>query len=121
MSNVMLVDDSAVVRKVIKSAFEKAGIDILTVESGKACLEELKKGFKGVILMDVEMPEMTGWDTIKAMAAQNLMEGVRISMLTAVGTVQPSGGEENYIIDYIQKPFKSDYVVNVVKNYLQGL
>ena len=119
---VMMVDDDPDILTTVRTIFESEGLDILTVGSGKECVNELKRGFKGVILMDIMMPRMDGWDTIQAIVDQGLIEGNIISMLTAKDTPDPIMEElaEN-VVDYITKPFDTDELISTVKEYLSYL
>jgi len=119
---VMVVDDDVFILEVMKELFKPEGIEVVAVESGDACIEELKKGFRGVVLMDIMMPRKDGWETIKEMIDLDLMEGNVVAMLTAKDV--PDGELEyikEHVIDYITKPFEADEIVAVVKGYLDYL
>ncbi|RLG31481.1 response regulator [Methanosarcinales archaeon] len=104
----------------VKIAFELKGIPILTVSNGEECIEALEKGFRGVILMDIMMPEMDGWDTIRAMIDKELFEGNLIAMLTArEDPGKKIEGLQEYVIDYLTKPFDPDELVNTVQEYIE--
>ena len=112
----MIVDDDPDVLIVIRRIFEKEGYEVFTVDSGKDCIKELEKGFKGIILMDIMMPFMDGWDTIKEIIDKGLAKNVAISILTAKGTQdhEKMRGVESYIKDYITKPFDvGELIANV--------
>ena len=49
----------------LKSVLEHENYEVITVESGSECLKRLEDGFEGIIFMDILMPVMDGWDTIK--------------------------------------------------------
>ncbi|MDK2890155.1 MAG: hypothetical protein PWR21_787 [Methanoculleus sp.] len=119
---IMVVDDDVFILEVMKELFEPEGIEVVAVESGDACIAELKKGFRGVVLMDIMMPGKDGWETIKEMLDLDLMEGNVVAMLTAKDI--PDGELEyikEHVIDYITKPFEADEIVTVVKGYLDYL
>jgi DNA-binding response OmpR family regulator len=103
----MIVDDDPDVLITIRRIFEEEGYEVFTVDSGKDCIKELEKGFKGVILMDIMMPFMDGWDTIKQIVEMGFAQDVTISIVTAKGTPRHDKikGLEPYIRDYIPKPF----------------
>jgi len=103
----MIVDDDPDILITIREIFEKEGYEVLTVDSGKDCIGELENGFKGVILMDIMMPFMDGWDTIKQIVDKGFAPRVSISIVTAKGTPRHDKmkGLEPYIQDYIPKPF----------------
>ncbi len=63
---IMIVDDDPSIRATVEIVLNTKGYSICVVESGKRCLDKLREGFSGLILMDVMMPEMNGWDTIKS-------------------------------------------------------
>ena len=122
VSTVLVVDDDPSVLMTVKKILERSDLVVQTAESGKECLNALENGFKGLILMDVFMPQMDGWDTIQEMVNRDLIEGVIIVMLT--GEVQPSIKMDHlkeYILDYITKPFDYDKLLSVVKEYVSYL
>ena len=117
---VMVVDDDPSILVAIREVLELAGFDVTTVDSGIACLEELKKGFKGVILMDAMMPGMDGWDTIREMVDNKLLEGNIIAMLTAKDVPDKKLDEiKEYVIDYLTKPFEPNELVDIVGEYFE--
>jgi len=116
---VMIVDDDTSVLNVVKKTLESSGIDVTAVTSGKECLKELEKGFTGLILMDVVMPEMDGWDTIKEIIDRGYKDRVIISMLTGKGEPDKKMDSlKEYVLDYIRKPFGREILLSVVKEYL---
>jgi DNA-binding response OmpR family regulator len=119
---IMVVDDDQYILEVIRELFEPEGIDVVTADSGDACLVELEKGFRGVILMDIMMPRKDGWDTIKEMIDRNLMDGNLVAMLTAKDIPDMKLEHlKEHVIDYITKPFDADEIVAIVKGYVEYL
>lgn len=120
--NVMVVDDKPHILIALRELFEYEGFAVVTADSGRECLENLKQGFKGVILMDIMMPDMDGWDTIREMIKGGFVEGNLISMLTAKAGPDPKmDGLQEYVMDYITKPFDIEEIVSTVKGYLAHL
>ncbi len=119
---VMVVDDEPGIRLTVKAVLEPRGFDVLPVESGQKCIEELEKGFKGVILMDVMMPEANGWDTVKKISSKGLGEGSLISMLTAKQDPDMDMEELTEIVShYVRKPFEASDLVSIVGEYCEML
>lgn len=117
MKKVMVVDDDANLRRTIGVVLRRGGCDVILSPNGADCLQQLRAGFKGVILLDVMMPGLTGWDTIRAMVAENLTHGVLVCMLTAVCAPGNEGeGLEAVVFDYLPKPFGNDVLVRCVEN-----
>ena len=117
---IMVVDDDPDILICMRTIFEKEGFEVLTVDSGKDCIKELERGFKGVIILDVMMPFMDGWDTLAEIKKRNLLNGIVISILTARGTPdhEKMKGLEPYIYDYMTKPFDPKELLKNVKNML---
>jgi DNA-binding response OmpR family regulator len=118
----MAVDDDVFILEVMKELFEQEGIEVVTAESGDACIAELETGFRGVILMDIMMPKKDGWETIEEMIARDLMDGNIVAMLTAKDIPDTElDCLKEHVIDYITKPFEADEIVAAVKGYLDYL
>ena len=117
---IMIVDDDPDILITLRSIFEREGFEVFTVDSGKDCIKELERGFKGVILMDIMMPFMDGWDTIREIIKKGFTEDVVISILTAKGTPdhEKMRGLESYVYDYIAKPFNVRELVSNVNNMI---
>lgn len=114
----MVVDDDPFVLITMRQLFEPEGFEVYTVTSGAECLDELARGFKGVILMDVMMPHMDGWTTIREIVSKGYHEGNVISMLTAREEYDPNAEDlKKYIKDYLIKPFDLKPLISTVKNY----
>jgi CheY-like chemotaxis protein len=114
----MVVDDDPFVLITMRDLFEPEGYEVLCVNSGQDCLDELANGFQGVILMDIMMPHMDGWQTIREIVARGYSKGNIISMLTARGDFDPIAEDiRPYVKDYLVKPFDLTPLVNKVKKY----
>ena len=120
-AKVMIVDDNRLIRESVKILFENEGVEIFMAEGGMECLALLEEGFRGIILMDIMMPEMDGWDTIREIVERGMYEGNVILMLT--GKSEPDNkmeGIQEYVTDYVTKPFNSRQLIDTV-TYLAAL
>lgn len=118
----MLVDDEEMIREAVELFLETEGVDILTVAGGDECLVHLENGFRGVILMDVMMPDMNGWDTIRKMIGRGLYDGNLIVMLTAMDSPDSEmDGIQEYVTDYLTKPFNPEQLLETIQYYLSLL
>ena len=121
-ARVMLVDDEEMIRESVELFFLSEGIKILTAASGEECLDHLEDGFRGVILMDVMMPEMNGWDTIRKIVESDLYAGNIIVMLTALNAPDNKmDGIQEYVTDYLTKPFNPNELMDVIRYYFDLL
>ena len=118
---IMIVDDNEQIRDAVELMFQAFDCDVVTAEDGLTCLEKLADGFRGIILMDVMMPGLDGWDTIRELVARGYYEGNLIVMLTAKEEPdQKMEGLQAYVTDYITKPFVPSELLEVV-TYLDSL
>jgi len=113
---IMIVDDDPDLLVCLRTLFEHQNYEVLTVDSGTDCIEELERGFKGVILMDLMMPFMDGWATLREIVKRGFTKNVVISIITASGRADPDKmkGLEPFVHDYIQKPFNIEKLVRDV-------
>lgn len=118
-NRIMIVDDNEYVRASVEIICSSAQLNLATAASGPECLKHLESGFKGIILMDIMMPGMDGWDTIRAMVDRGLYDGNIVVMLTGMG--EPDGkmeGLQEYVSDYMTKPFGPDQLIESLEYYL---
>jgi len=110
---IMIVDDEPDILMSLRIFFENNNYDVITVKNGFDCINELKKGFKGIVLMDIMMPKMDGWATIKKIVEKGLMKNIAIQIITGKGTEDHDKitGLEPYIHDYLAKPFNPDELI----------
>lgn len=120
MSNkIMVVDDNEYVRASVEIICESVQLDLTSAACGEECLAHLESGFRGVILMDIMMPDMDGWDTIRAIVSKGLYNGNIIVMLTGMGEPDAKmDGVQEYVTDYMTKPFGPDQLIESLQYYL---
>jgi len=116
---VMIVDDETDVLISLKTVFERNNYDVITVTNGVECIKEIEKGFKGIVLMDLMMPEMDGWETIQEIVKLGLSKNVSIAIITGKGTkdFQRMSSLGSYIFDYMAKPLEITRLLSSVEKH----
>lgn len=118
MAKILLVDDAAFMRKVIKDTLTKNGYtDLYEAVDGADAVEKFSEINPDLVIMDITMPNMDGLEALKAMRAKN--SSANIVMCSAMG-------QEAMVIeaiqsgakDFIVKPFKPDRVLKTVTSIL---
>ena len=118
----MIVDDDPGVLKTVGLVLASHGHEVMKAANGLACLEQIRQGFRGVILMDIMMPRLSGWDTIRAMRDEGLLRDNLICMLTALPEPGPEGEDlQEVVFDYLPKPFTNRQLLDMVENALACL
>lgn len=118
--NVLIVDDDSHVRIAVRTILTDAGFTVFSADSGKECIKTLENGFSGVILLDIMMPEMDGWDTISELLKKGLDKSVVILMLTAKNSPDLKMiGLQEHVLDYLTKPFDNDDLIEKINFFLR--
>ncbi len=116
VSKVMLVDDEEKIRCVIGRMLEKGGYEVLVADSGAACLEILKDEKPDVILMDIMMPSMDGWETVQRIKEDESNKDIKICMLTVKSTSRDREKSLDVASDWhISKPVSSENLLETVR------
>ena len=116
MSKIMIVDDEEKIREIVLKMLEDKGHEVMEAESGKECLEIIKDKKPDLILMDVMMPEMDGWEAAREIKKDKANEEIIISMLT----IRSEDEDKIKSLDdasadwHIAKPIKREKLIQTV-------
>lgn len=104
---ILAVDDNLVNLKVVSASLEKGGYEVRTAQSGPEALKVVVELKPDLILLDINMPEMDGYEVCQRLRKMPNMAGVPIMMLTANDTLEEKiKGFEAGADDYLTKPFQ---------------
>lgn len=116
---VLVVDDEKEIRKIIKTYLVQEGIDVLEAADGSEALKVFDNEKVDLIILDVMMPKMDGWQTCKEIRKNSK---VPIIMLTARGEEYDKlFGFELGVDDYVVKPFSPRELIARVKAVFQRI
>lgn len=106
-NTILVVDDNPDLIYSVKEGLKAVAknYEIIGVESGKKCLELLKKQKPDLILLDIMMPSMDGWDVCAKVKANKDTEHIPIIFLTAKTDPISKSMGRLASKDYIEKPF----------------
>lgn len=103
---VLVVDDSLVIQRLVQARLRNDGFDVVLCNDGKDALEVAKNVHPDVILLDVDMPGMNGYDTCKALKGDPETSFIPIIFLTSHTKIDDKvKGLDLGAIDYVAKPF----------------
>lgn len=114
--NILMAEDSPLNSKLISILFSQNGLKLQTAENGREAVEKIKADHFDIILMDMEMPVMNGYDAT-AMIRNELNDPIPIIAMTA-HTAQGEREKclETGMNDYISKPINEDLLFAMIYN-----
>ena len=115
----LVIDDSKEITEMISFYLESQGISCRVVNDGKEGLELIRSNHFDIILLDLAMPEFTGYDVLTALRKENLLSGNNIFIFTA------SSVNDSAINDWLdmgargilRKPVSIDDLAELVEKY----
>ncbi|MFX1481133.1 MAG: PleD family two-component system response regulator, partial [Promethearchaeota archaeon] len=118
--DVLLIEDDLATIRLIKSYFESKGFKCKGVVSGSKGLEELGNAIPKLILLDIILPDLSGYDICKTIKSDKEYKNIPVYFLTAIAGSEVEKNMENTSADgYILKPFNfSDF--EIIFNILKG-
>ena len=105
MYTILIVDDSPMIVDVFVAMLERGGYRPIAAYSGNECLEVLEDVRPDLILLDIMMEPMDGWETLENIKSNPVTTNIPVMMLTAKQLTPDEAQEYGaYIEDYIMKP-----------------
>jgi CheY-like chemotaxis protein len=119
LTHVLVVDDNADNRALMRRVLAPTGWFVTEAESGAAALAEISKGGADLVLLDIGMPGMNGIDVLKQIRARNSPEELPVVMITGseriADAIEACSSGAN---DYLRKPLNVRNVVPRLKRHL---
>lgn len=116
---ILIVDDIAANILLLKIILEKEGFQVETAESGAEALEKIERNLPDLILLDVMMPQMDGYEVADAVRSREEWNDTGIIFITALaGSNNVVEGFKHGGNDYISKPFNKEEFLIKVKHFL---
>jgi len=122
MAKIMVVDDESDMRFMVRKILENEGHEVIEAESGNIALEKLKEVKPDLIILDVMMPGLDGWDVCKKIRENKETENIIVTMLTVKSTDadKVASFDEGLADWHISKPFKKNRFVKTVNWLLES-
>ena len=122
MKKILVVDDDEDILVSIKYGLENINneYNIQTANNGSECLNLLNEGIPDLILLDLMMPDMDGWDVYQQMKADELTRNIPVIVVTAKAQNidKVLGLHIAKVDDYISKPFSPQELLDSVERVL---
>ena len=116
---ILVVDDSATVRKLISGKLEKSGHHVVCAEDGVEALERLEASLPDLILLDIAMPKMDGYEVCKQIRSNPAAKDLPIVMISGKdGFFDKVRGRMAGTTGYVTKPFGPETLMKALETYL---
>lgn len=116
---ILVVDDSITIRKALSSILEKNDYRVVTAEDGSHALAKLNEAVPDLVLLDITMPWMDGYEVCKSIKNKALTRKVPVVMLSGKdGLFDKVRGKLAGCNDYVTKPFDPDSLLKTIKKYM---
>jgi DNA-binding response OmpR family regulator len=120
---IVIVDDEVHIRALLEQSLEELeedhGVEILSAENGQEGLEVIKEARPGLVLLDIMMPMMNGYDVCKSIREDPNLSDVKVILLTAKGQeADRDRGVEVGATRYMTKPFDPDELLEIAREML---
>ncbi|KPA53065.1 histidine kinase [Photobacterium leiognathi subsp. mandapamensis] len=118
---ILVVDDEPVNLQILNNFLRLAGYRVKTAENGPQALAMVEEQRPDLILLDIMMPEMSGYEVCTTLRKQYSIFELPIMMLSALGQIQDRiKGFECGANDYLTKPFNKEELIARIQAYLQA-
>jgi two-component system alkaline phosphatase synthesis response regulator PhoP len=122
MTKILVAEDEKDIRELVSFSLKYSGFEVFTAVDGQEALEKALEIKPDVIMMDVRMPRMTGYEACAKMKEIDELKDVPVIILSAKGQdSEIQAGLNAGAYEYILKPFAPDELIQKVKQIVSGL
>ncbi len=118
---VMIVDDSVTVRKVTSRLMERQGWEVITAKDGLDAVTQLQDIIPDIVLLDIEMPRMDGFEVLRRVRSEDRLAGLPIIMITSrTGEKHREQALELGVNEFLGKPFQEASLISTINQVIEG-
>ncbi|GCF09257.1 response regulator [Dictyobacter arantiisoli] len=121
---VMVIDDSATVRKIVETCLRREGFDVKSFPDGVEAMRWLTEPDARVpdlVVLDIGLPKMDGYEVARRLKTKPQFSNTVIIMLSRRdGMIDKLKGRLAGAKDYLTKPFKTQEIISVIESHLGG-
>lgn len=117
--SILLVDDTPTNLEILVQVFDKEGYEVFVATDGESALEQVQSGQPDLILLDVMMPGLDGFETCKRLKTNHHTANIPVIFMTALTeTLDKVKGFQAGAVDYVTKPIQHEEVLARVNTHL---
>jgi DNA-binding response OmpR family regulator len=120
-ARILVVDDEASIVDFTAAALGSAAYDVACARTGLEALRLARRERFDLVLLDINMPEMDGWETLRLLKADEAIRDLPVMMFSVKGETRDKvHGLQEGAADYLTKPFGVDDLLSRVRRLLGG-
>jgi len=114
---VMVVDDEPDIVELLLLMLDGTDYDVITASGGNDCLEKLKHDVPDLILLDLIMPDLDGWEVLNRIRHDERLKSIPVVILTAKQlTADVAQKKAPHITEYLVKPVTKEGLISVIED-----
>ncbi|HVG25485.1 MAG TPA: response regulator [Thermoanaerobaculia bacterium] len=114
---ILVVDDDDAIRALLRTVLRRRGFAVDTARNGVEALEQLGGSRYALIVLDLMMPRMSGYELVEQLQEQSVLTRPRVLILTAAGQ-EPRSLDTTLVVGTMHKPFDIDLLLDTVTGCL---
>ena len=115
---ILVVDDSITVRRVTQRLLKREGYRVVLANDGLHALEKLREERPTLVLSDIEMPRMDGFDLVRTIRGDAALRTLPVIMITSrIAQKHRDLAAELGVDHYLGKPFAEDILLGLIRDY----
>jgi len=115
---ILIIDDDTTILEMIADLLSYEGYTITATNKGSVALDRARAEPPALILLDLMMPEMSGWQVVAALSGSQRTRSIPVILLSARRDLATTAAELGATA-FLEKPFELDALLDLIKQYVQ--
>jgi CheY-like chemotaxis protein len=117
--HILVADDDAALRRLLTLMLESGGYRVSTASSGRQAIAQMEAGRPDLLCCDLMMPDLHGFEVLKALKARPHLAHIPVVVITAAGQeIEVKRALELGAARYVLKPFATAHILSVIREVL---
>jgi Response regulator containing CheY-like receiver, AAA-type ATPase, and DNA-binding domains len=120
-NRILVVDDDDAIRALLRTVLRRRGFHVDTARNGLDALEQIGARRYALVVLDLMMPRMSGYEVVAQLSEQSVMTRPRVLVLTAAGVEPLKVTVTDLVVGTMQKPFDIDLLLDTVTGCIEAI
>jgi CheY-like chemotaxis protein len=113
---VLVVDDDPSIRRMMMAALRREGYTFIEAANGKEALDQMRQSPPDVVILDLMMPIVSGWDVLRERAGDPQLQAIPVIVVSANRTAELASAIDKGICAFLPKPFDITVLSSLVRS-----